>query len=445
MPKTNPFRPNYPINPGMFVGRLEEIDRIQRHLLQTRAASPTNFIITGERGIGKTSLLNYVKWAAQGDIPIDAQSLRFLVVDTDIDQTTTQLGLIRKIELGLRTQLAQTEKARSFLADAWSFLKRFEAGGVKLNQSEPGPDDTVFDEFSYSLASVIERVCNPSEAPSLFNAKYDGLLILIDEADNCGRALPLGLFLKLLLERLDRRSCHKVMVGLAGLDPLPRVLTQGHPSSLRMFETLTLNRLSTSEVGQVINICLGRSMEQNGVETTITEEARGLLTGLSEGYPHFIQQFGFSAFQADIDNNIDRADVAKGAFGDGGALEQIGDRYYRNDFFNRIQKDSYRQVLRIMADRLDGWITKTEIRKRFKGNDAVLSNALKALRDRHIILSKAGEKGVYRLQHKGFALWIKVYTTDPGELQRSFEAAKGEPNGSVLPESSTQVSNREDR
>ena len=86
-----------------------------------------------------------------------------------------------------------------------------------------------------------------------------------------------------------------------------------------------------------------------------------------------------------------------------------------------------------MADRLDSWVTKTEISKGFKGTDAVLSNALKALRDRHIILSKPGEKGVYRLQHKGFALWIKIYTTDPGELQRSFETAKTEPNGHHAP------------
>lgn len=121
-------------------------------------------------------------------------------------------------------------------------------------------------------------------------------------------------------------------------------------------------------------------------------------------------------------NSIDDADVIQGAFGEGGALEQIGDRYYRDDFFNKIGKESYRQVLRIMADKLDAWVTKKEIRQRFKGTTNVLANALKALRDRHIILAKPGEKGVYRLQHKGFALWIKTYTTDPNVLQRSFES-----------------------
>jgi predicted transcriptional regulator len=93
-------------------------------------------------------------------------------------------------------------------------------------------------------------------------------------------------------------------------------------------------------------------------------------------------------------------------------LEAIGDRYYRDDFYNKIQQESYRRVLCIMADRLDGWVTKEEIRTAFSGSLTTLASAIKALRERHIIMSKEGERGVYRLQHKGFALWIKLETTN---------------------------------
>jgi phage terminase Nu1 subunit (DNA packaging protein) len=41
----------------------------------------------------------------------------------------------------------------------------------------------------------------------------------------------------------------------------------------------------------------------------------------------------------------------------------------------------------------------------------LLDNALHALRKRHIIVSKEGERGVYRLQNRGFAFWIKLYAT----------------------------------
>ena len=59
-----------------------------------------------------------------------------------------------------------------------------------------------------------------------------------------------------------------------------------------------------------------------------------------------------------------------------------------------------------------------EIKSKFKGPESTLDNALFALRDRQIILAKEGERGVYRLQHKGFAWWIKMYTTDPTTLQQ---------------------------
>ncbi len=69
--KINPFEPFAPVNPGSFVGRLDELRRLTSALVQTSAGKPVNFMITGERGIGKTSLLNYLKYAAKGLIPIE--------------------------------------------------------------------------------------------------------------------------------------------------------------------------------------------------------------------------------------------------------------------------------------------------------------------------------------------------------------------------------------
>jgi hypothetical protein len=206
----------------------------------------------------------------------------------------------------------------------------------------------LLDEFAYSLAQTAERVCNET-----FQSKYNGIIILIDEADNSSKHLDLGTFFKLLLERLQRRGCDKVMVGLAGLPDLRKVIATSHLSALRIFEDIPLNRLSPEEVKSVIDICIKRANDTNKDKTSVTEEAYELLVNLAEGYPHFIQQFGHSAFAADTDFVIDHDDVMGGAFSERGALEKIGDSYYRNDFYNKIQKDNYRQVLRIMAKQLD--------------------------------------------------------------------------------------------
>jgi AAA ATPase domain len=401
----------------MFVGRTNELDKLEAGLLQTKAGQSLSFMLTGERGIGKTSLLEYLRAVATGGIDINSEYVSFLVVETDIDQRTTQTTLVRKIELGLRTELEKTEKARLFLKGAWNFLQRVEAGGFSLKEHQKSDAEVLVEEFAYSLAETVKRT-TAGDSNDTFGAKYDGLLLLIDEADNSSTDLGLGSFLKLLMERLQRRGCEKVMVVLAGLPELRQVLLQSHPSSLRIFEELPLDRLSSGEVKSVVAMGISQGNKNNTEQTTITDEAKDVLVNLSEGYPHFIQQFGYCAFAADQDFSIDAEDVKSGAFGRRGGLEMIGDRYYRNDFYNKIQKDSYRQVLRIMAEKHDGWISKAEIKAAFDGKESTLDNAIHALRERHIILSQEGQRGVYRLQHRGFALWIKLYTADKSHLEQ---------------------------
>jgi AAA ATPase domain len=405
---------NSPVAPGMFSGRINELRALEQALLQTRAGHPKNFMITGERGIGKTSLLNYVSWVAQGRIStFEDEKLNFLVVSTEIESTTSTVALVRKIDMGVRRAIDQTDQTEAFFQGVWQFVKRLEAFGVKLRDEATKDDtETLLDEFGYSMASVVSKIVDH---------QYDGLLLLIDECDSATPSLGLGSFLKLLLERVQRHGAENFMVGIAGLPDARSVLSQSHPSSLRLFDETSLGCLTPTDVNWVIDRALKVANEVNPSPTVIADAAREMFVGFSEGYPHFIQQFGYCAFDADTDGNIDLGDVAMGAFGPNGAIRLIGDRYYRDDFYIKIQKDSYRQVLRIMADKLDSWVTREEIKARFNGKESVLNNALQALRDRHIILSKEGVRGVYRLQHKGFALWIKFQTTEPHQLRLEME------------------------
>jgi len=104
--------------------------------------------------------------------------------------------------------------------------------------------------------------------------------------------------------------------------------------------------------------------------------------------------------------NIDVADVERAMFSENGALDLIGDRYYKNLYYGKIKQDSYRQILDIMALKFDEWVTRKEIESVFTGKGSTLTNGIKALRDRSIILSKPSRRGLYRLQWVGFAVWI---------------------------------------
>jgi hypothetical protein len=136
--------------------------------------------------------------------------------------------------------------------------------------------------------------------------------------------------------------------------------------------------------------------------------------GLSEGYPHFIQQFSYCAFEEDKDGIIDDADVQAGAFRpEGGAIQQLGLKYYEDPFFGQISSEEYRKVLRAMSVHLDGWVDKITIRKETGLRDSTLANALRALKSKNIIVPKRGRKGIYRLPTKSFAVWIRAFTQVP--------------------------------
>jgi hypothetical protein len=94
-------------------------------------------------------------------------------------------------------------------------------------------------------------------------------------------------------------------------------------------------------------------------------------------------------------------------------IDLIGDRYYKDLYFNKINQESYREILQIMAEKWNDWISKKAIKDKFKGKESTLDNGLKTLCDKHIILRKEGAKGLYRLQWASFAFWINQISGRP--------------------------------
>ncbi len=154
------------------------------------------------------------------------------------------------------------------------------------------------------------------------------------------------------------------------------------------------------------------AQETNGVATLISVGAENRISELSEGYPHFIQEFAYNAFDVASDNSIGEEHVLEGAFMERGAFYQLGVKYFQEQYFEQIGSDEYRTVLRAMAQHLDGWVTKAQIRSAVNLKEYTLNNAISALKERNILLSRPGKKGEYRLPTKSFAVWINAYTSN---------------------------------
>lgn len=407
MNKVNPFKPNSPVPPGMFAGRLKEIEGLEQGLHQTKNGHTSNFLLTGERGIGKSSLLSLIKPTATGEIKApDYDTFKFVVINTVISNKSSLTSFIKLIERNIKRELGKTELVRSFLNDTWAFAQRLRIldSGVEKNTVDDDLD-LVIDDFSYSLSETCKRITSPEKG----EIRNDGIVIIVDEADNACHDLHIGYFFKVVTELLQQNGCNNVMFIVAGLPDVVEKLASSHESSLRVFNQFMIKELSVDDRKYVVDRGLEEGNKVNAEQTTITSEAKTLISTLSEGYPHFIQQFSYSAFEYNTDGEINGTDVAEGAFKEGGALDAIGSRYYRTAYNEQIKSDEYREVLTIMAGSMNSWIKKSEIRERFSGSDHTVTDALKALTARKIILKNPSKLGEYRLQHKGFALWIKLF------------------------------------
>jgi len=413
----NPFRPGNVVGPGMFSGRASELQSLEKAVFQTKHGNPQHFLVTGERGIGKSSLFLFLEFLAKGKITYtSAAQFQFLVVSIVLDPNSGYSEIVEKLGAELQRTVAADSELKELAKAAWEFLSRWEIFGVKYQTKESKPAIRAHDLLEELAHTVVQLMLK-------IEGKYEGLIFLIDEADKPAATANLGGFIKLFTEILTKKGCNNVCLGMAGLPTVLSMLRTGHPSSTRILQVFDLEPLEWADRIEVVRKGLAESNKKSAAEMKITSDAEAGIASLSEGYPHFIQQFAYSAFEKDSDGEISIDDVMDGAFDDGGAFEQLGVKYFEDLYFEKIWSDEYRGVLRAIANSTGEWVSKTEIRKKVELKETTLNNALAALIKRHILIPKKGKKGVYRLPSRSFGVWIKAFARQP---MRNVEAGISE-------------------
>jgi len=405
----NPFQPNKIVNPAMFVGRLEEIHKIEHYLFQAKSGNSQNFLIDGERGIGKSSLLHYISAIATGRITGQRdQRFSFLLLSVDMGGVVTQLDIVRAVARELRNALSKNPDLRERAKQVLDFLTNWEILGVRYHKTADKVDPE--DAKENLVDQLADLALNQSAA-------FDGILVVIDEADAPPVEAGFGEFLKSVTERLTRRGCENVIFGLAGLPSTISKLRASHESAPRIFTILHLEPLDNTECIRAINMGMRIANEKNEHSTSITADALDMLADLSEGYPHFIQQFSYSAFEADDDFAIQVDDVISGAYGENGAIHQLGRKYFSEAYFSKINSDDYRTLLNVMAEHGDEWVTRRQLIHESKLKETTINNALAALKQKAIILSDESRQGFYRLPTRSFAAWINALKSAASKRQ----------------------------
>ena len=408
--KINPFKPGNPVPVGVFAGRAKELLQIDKCLLQTSYFSPQNILITGERGIGKTSVSYMAKATAEGKIALTEGELKKPLITAyfSVKKNTASAVVISQIVEELETQL---EPYRGLMGAAFDNIKKFvqsfqsismQGLEIKTKNNQTIPVEEVYIEAKKTLRKCA-NACRNTEDPN----ESRSICLIVDEFDSMGDFENFSSFWKGLQETLGADNSNNLQLIFIGMPELRDKLADDHESILRSFTPIHLDKMVESEARAVIE----KSLEGSG--KTITPEAMKKILDYSERFPHLIQELGYSAFEVSETNEISEGDVEAGVHGNEvyeGSIKRLATLFF-SKMYREIQKsDNFKEILKIIADNSSSeqkWVTRQDILNKFSGKKGSLDSSIRTLKDRELIITNPETQGQYRIVSKMFHAYVE--------------------------------------
>ena len=289
-PFENPFRPGAGTPPPALVGRDELIDKYSVALRRTLVGRPGKSIMPiGLRGVGKTVLLNRFHKMAQDE----GLTVGFIEAPESGD-------FKRLLATRLRSTLLELDEGPVSRAvkRALGTLKSFtytlpDGGAISLNVDAitGSADSGVLAEDTTDLLVAIGEAAKD---------RGTGLLLAIDEVQYLA-AEELGALIS-AIHRTVQLSLPVILVG-AGLPQLPGLAGNAKSYAERLFDFPHVGSLDDTDARAVLVL----PAEAQGV--TFTDEALDMLLDLTQGYPYFLQEWGYHVWNASPKSPITLDDV----------------------------------------------------------------------------------------------------------------------------------------
>ena len=377
--KVNPFQPDNPVSSfEQFAGRADELRVLIDSLYQLGHGNPKYKIVTGARGIGKSSFINQIRALTVNHVDI----LRELEVDAGdftfqfevFDHIAARghstehiiLSLIRMMKDRL-TRDSYKRKAESFLSN-WTPKASLPGGLVQVEYSRHSDGDLITD-----LISILQDVwCEVKETK-------DGIILIIDEIDTVAEETDIASFLKIMTERLSQLGLNRVALYPVGITNAVERLQKEHGSIGRVFETIELMPMRPQESREVIEKSLRSGVASRQVE--MTDTAISQVVKESGGFPFIIHQFCFHAYRIDEDDCIDTGDLRK-------AVRYVVTNVRRHELERTLQaagSGTNRDILLAMAKHDEVQVPLKDIAATIGKKSVAMSSNMKSLQDRGAI------------------------------------------------------------
>jgi hypothetical protein len=326
----NPFSPGAGAPPPALVGRDEVLEQTRILLGRILLRRPEkSILLTGLRGVGKTVLLNEMQRLAEADgyrtIFLEAHERKSLGV--------LLAPALRSLLYKLDRVAGAGDRVRRGLAVLKSFVSaiRVTVEGVELGldlEPETGAADS--GDIEIDLPNLLVAVAEAAVE------RGSSVAIMIDEVQYFKEEELSALIMS--MHRMQQRQLPLVLLG-AGLPILPRLAGESKSYAERLFSFPAIGALSESDAFKAL---------QDPVEAqnvVFTEEALGEVFRLTQGYPYFLQEWGYQAWNHADSSPID-ADVVTEASTT--VIRRLDENFFRVRFDRLTPAE--RRFLRAMAE-----------------------------------------------------------------------------------------------
>lgn len=291
-PVRNPFSPGAGTPPPALVGRDAVLRKANIGLQRIKARrSAKSLMLIGLRGAGKTVLLFRIREQAE------AAGYKALLVEVPEDKSLAEILLppLRQILLSLDAMENLSAKVKRGLR----VLKSFASGlKVKIGDLELGLDAEVGAADSGDLESDLGNLMVAvAEAGA---DRGTAVALCLDELQYLSET-DLGALI-MALHQVAQKQLPLVMFGAA----LPQIVAKAGRSKSyaeRLFEFPEIGPLAPEDAREALSGPVGRE----GV--IFLRDALDEIVKVTEGYPYFLQQWGYEAWEVAQRSPIDLATV----------------------------------------------------------------------------------------------------------------------------------------
>lgn len=280
-PTKNPFSPGAGSPPPELVGReavLEGGKILFARILHGR--SEKSFLLTGLRGVGKTVLLNEMAKLAS------LEKYHTILIEAHENKSLGAILIpqIRNLLFSLDRIANVGHKAKRALSVLRSFINTLK---IKVGDIEFGVG--VDPELGSADSGDLE-----ADLPYLFTAiaeaaleKNTAIAILIDEIQYLSTQEISALIMA--MHKMQQKQLPLVLVG-AGLPNLPALMGESKSYAERLFRFPNIGPLSKSDVV----LALQDPVKICGIK--FTKDALNEIYRLTQGYPYFVQEWGYQCW-----------------------------------------------------------------------------------------------------------------------------------------------------